>query len=148
MAIDEKGVNKVRSVFRKIPYFVNMTFGELDIILDSLNKRVYKKGTEIIIEGEKGFTLYFIYSGYVSIWKDTGKTTGYFKKKHVRNKISELHEGEVFGETALFNDDPRVATVIAETKLTLFELNKKEFDEILMKNPSIREGIKKEMERR
>ena len=148
MAIDEKGVNKVRSVFRKIPYFVNMTFGELDSILDKLNKSTYKKGTEVIIEGERGFTLYFIYSGYVSVWEDTEEITGVFKKKPVRNKIAELHEGEIFGETALFNDEPRVATVIAETKLTTFELSKKEFDEILMKNPSIREGIKKEMERR
>ncbi len=147
MAIDEKDVNKVRSVFRKIPYFVNMTFGEIDVILDSLNKRIYKKGAEIIIEGEKGFTLYFIYSGYVSIWNDTEEMTGFFKKKPVRNKVSVLLEGEIFGEAALFNDEPRVATVIAEIKLTLFELNKKEFDEILMKNPSIREGIKKVMER-
>ena len=148
MPIDEKGVNKIRSVFRKIPYFANMTFGELDIILDKLNKKIYKKGTEIITEGEKGFALYFIYSGHVSIWNDTEETKGFFKKKPVRNKIAELHEGEFFGETALFNDEPRDATVIAETKLTTFELNKKEFDEILMKNPGIREGIKKEIERR
>lgn len=147
MAIDEKDVTKVRSVFRKIPYFVNMTFGELDIILDNLNKHIYKKGTEIIIEGEKGFTLYFIYSGHVSVWEDTEEKTGFFKKKPVRNKISELHEGEIFGETALFKDDPRDATVIAEAKSTIFELNKREFDEILMKNPSIKEGIKKVMER-
>ena len=47
-------------------------------------------------------------------------------------KISELKDGDEFGELALINSAPRAATIIANTTTYLAVLNKKPFTTILM----------------
>ena len=46
-------------------------------------------------------------------------------------KVNVLREGDYFGERALINDAPRLATIVCETNCAFAVLNKKDYKEIL-----------------
>ena len=46
-------------------------------------------------------------------------------------KVNVLKEGDYFGERALINDAPRLATIVCETNCVFAVLNKKDYKEIL-----------------
>lgn len=52
-------------------------------------------------------------------------------------KLARLHPGDVFGEMALLEKGPRAATVTAETPMSLYVLDPREFSTLLEEVPSI-----------
>jgi len=88
-----------------------------------------KAGQAIVRQGEPGDFYYIIKSGQatVSTKSDAGKV----------DLLSELGEGDAFGEEALLSGATRNATVIMKTDGVLMRLAKKDFDELL-KEPVIR----------
>jgi CRP-like cAMP-binding protein len=54
--------------------------------------------------------------------------------------IAQLGEGHAFGEMALFDAEPRSATVEAETDTTLVRLSTEDFDRLIREVPEL--GIK------
>jgi CRP-like cAMP-binding protein len=46
-------------------------------------------------------------------------------------KVNEMREGESFGELALINDAPRMATVVSYTECIFAVLSKKDFSTIM-----------------
>jgi cGMP-dependent protein kinase len=71
-------------------------------------------GTEVISQGSEGDYYYIIDSGTFSIHVD-GHTVG------------SLNDGKGFGELALLHNTPRAATIRAETKSTIYSLDRKTF---------------------
>lgn len=82
-----------------------------------------KAGQVIIRQGDSGDYYYIIKSGRATVTRksDAGKV----------GLLSELGEGEAFGEEALLSDAPRNATVIMKTDGVLMRLAKQDFDELL-----------------
>mgnify|MGYP000589594026 CR=1 FL=1 len=78
------------------------------------DKRSYKAGDIVFRDGDKGTEFYVIRSGRVSV--RLGNRT-----------LQELGEGEIFGEMALIDSEPRSATVIAETDCELVPVSEKQF---------------------
>ena len=84
-------------------------------------KEKYKKGDFIFKEGEIGDKFYLIKKGKVNVLKN--------------NKIiREMENGTCFGELALLSNEPRSATIQAETDCSLYILTKKNFNENIDKN--------------
>jgi hypothetical protein len=73
-------------------------------------RRAYEAGSVIVREGEPGNEAFVIVSGKCAV------TTTVDGKRVV---LRELGPGEVFGETAVFSDEPRTATVEATETLVL-----------------------------
>jgi len=82
-----------------------------------------KAGQAIIRQGDPGDYYYIIKSGRATVTRksDTGKV----------GLLSELGEGDAFGEEALLSGAARNATVIMKTDGTLMRLAKQDFDELL-----------------
>lgn len=82
-----------------------------------------KAGQVIVRQGDPGDYYYIIKSGRATVTRksDAGKV----------GLLSELGEGEAFGEEALLSGAPRNATVIMKTDGTLMRLAKQDFDELL-----------------
>jgi CRP-like cAMP-binding protein len=78
----------------------------------------YQRGDRIITEGERGGTLYLIYSGNVDIFKQVGSRVG-----DNQERIATLQAGDTFGEMELLDDQPRSATVMAQTDSTVLALD-------------------------
>jgi CRP/FNR family cyclic AMP-dependent transcriptional regulator len=84
-----------------------------------LNRELFYKGKTIIEQGDEGFRAYYIEKGSVEIVKN--------EDGH-ELKVAELHEGDIFGEMALINNEPRSATVRALEDTTVTVISRDEID--------------------
>ena len=88
-----------------------------------LKQTQFAANTAIFEEGEEGDAAYIILSGRVTIHKgmqpDNPQT------------LAELGEGEVFGEMALFDNRPRMASAVALTDIKVIKMSKEDFLERL-----------------
>jgi CRP-like cAMP-binding protein len=127
-------VRKLRNVLQGVDFFTRLRLEELEILLEHLKKRTVPRGTLVIQQGEKNAdAFYMVASGRCSIWR---------KKGAIMAKVDDLGPERYFGERALITNEPRAATVRAETTTELYVLYKDDFNAILMKNPGIAQELK------
>lgn len=102
-------------------------------------KRLLRQSV-IVKEGEKGDTMYLIKTGKVSVWvKD---------KSGSESKVTDLEEGDFFGEIALATTKPRVATIKAETNVELVEFSRPMIKDVLIKYPAVKEVLERVIKER
>ena len=115
------------------PLFASFPEDELLEVLHGFQILSFEPGDIIVTEGEVGDSLFVIANGFVRAW--IRATNG----SSVR--ISEMHEGEFFGEIALLTHRPRSATVIAAAHSELLEFDRATLDSIAQRRPHIRKVI-------
>ncbi len=71
-----------------------------------LHREVFQAETVIIEEGSPGSRAYIIETGNVVVWRDVGGE---------RRTLGVIGEGGIFGEMALIDNQPRMASVSAVT---------------------------------
>ncbi len=98
--------------------FAGLSTEDLDGLELLFRVENYKPGDRIIVEGERGGSLYLIYHGIVDIQKQVGSLKGNFQEK-----IATLQEGDTFGEMELIDQQPRSATVVAHTETTVLVMD-------------------------
>jgi signal transduction histidine kinase len=86
-------------------------------------------GDRICEEGETGDAFYVILSGRVQVSKLLQLDTPHL--------LTELRPGNFFGELALVEDAPRVASVDALEETALLVVTKHDFQELLLSNPEM-----------
>jgi signal transduction histidine kinase len=86
-------------------------------------------GDRICEEGEPGDAFYLILSGRVQVSK--------FLELGTQHLLHELYGGQFFGELALLEDAPRIASVDALEETTLLVVTKDDFQELLASHPEI-----------
>lgn len=111
------------TTLKKYSYFSNLSDGALEEIAGKLIPVEVTAGTQIIKEGAPADVFYLIRSGEVEVIKSTrwGQAA----------KITSLKCGQGFGEMALLTCSPRNTSVIARTRVKLYKLLKKDFEEII-----------------
>ena len=91
-----------------------------------LERKVFYTGQKIFAEGDRGDRAYLIQSGNVDIVKN-------------EMPLATLGPGELFGEMALIDDKPRMATAVAATDVAVVIISRDSFNEKLSKaDPFIR----------
>ena len=121
--------------------FRPMSAADRKEVLKRLTLATFDDGQDIMKEGEKGDTMYLIKSGTVQVWLAAGEGGG------GKKVLSELKEGEFFGEIALATNKPRVATVTAMGKVEAVVFSKPMIKDILGRYPDIKDillGVIKE----
>ena len=81
--------------------------GAVDRRLNLLQREVFFAGKVIFREGEKGVRAYLIETGQVEIWREEGGE---------RQRLGVIGEGGIFGEMALIDNEPRMASATAVTE--------------------------------
>lgn len=76
--------------------------------------RSFKAGEVIFKAGDIGTEFFVVTSGRVSV-------------RHGNRTLQALGEGEIFGEMALVDAEPRSATVVAETDCVVVPVSEKQF---------------------
>jgi CRP/FNR family cyclic AMP-dependent transcriptional regulator len=89
-------------------------------------RRVFPPGTTIFHEGEPGHEAYVVEYGHVSVFKTV-------KNKHV--PLGEIMPGGIFGEMALIDDQPRMASAVADVETACVVIAKERLAEQLEKAP-------------
>lgn len=120
----------------RIELFKNLSVQEKEKICDCLFTSVHQKGERIIQQGDKGDKFYLIQDGecHAAILD---------KESGVENIVYRFQKNDYFGELAILKDEPRAASIIADTELTLGSFDRASFkrllgplEEILKRNAS------------
>ena len=95
----------------------------------------YERGATIVKEGQQGLRMYAVMEGRVAA--------------SIRGSVVErLGPGGVFGELALVEPSPRLATVVAETDCTLLPVSRTGFQLIVKTSPEFAESLLEALARR
>lgn len=108
-------------------------------LIPILERRFYPEGHVIINEGDTADHAYIIQSGMVEIYKD---------KKGKPVKLARLEPGDIFGETALLFDEPRMASAKALNDCNLIIITRQVMDEKLKDSDATIRAIVKMMKQR
>ena len=114
---------------RVVPLFAPLKEHELDRIASAAIERHYAKGTVILEEGLAGNFMYIIREGQVKLTVASGDG---------RERIASLlYAGDFFGELALIDGLPRLATATALEPTGLLALSREVFLDLLARNAEL-----------
>lgn len=120
---------------KSIDLFSQIPGEDLSQIAQITDEVQYEEGDEIFHEGDPGDSLYLVIEGRVRVHRGG-------------SEVAVLGERQVFGEMALLDSEPRSASVLAITDLTLLKIARDDFTEILAEKAEIAQGIIKVLTRR
>ena len=89
----------------------------------------YDRGKSIVQEGQTGLRMYAVLEGRVAV-----SITG-------SGVVERLGPGGVFGELALIEQTPRLASVVAETDCQLLPINRVAFELLVKTSPDFAESL-------
>lgn len=114
------------------PVFRPFSPGDRKLIMSRFVARETKAGEVVIREGEPSDGLYVVLEGAVDVLKrQMGKDV----------LVSQLREGDLFGEMSCLRKIPATATVAVRRAGTLLKLPRKTFDELVVSYPQILELV-------
>ena len=113
----------------QIPLFNEVPQHRLRPIVQVARRERFSTGDVVIREGEVGSTLYVIRSGRMHVVRegDEGHSV----------VLATLGPGEFFGELALFDRQPRSATVVAAEPTETLSLGRAEIFDIIRRYPDV-----------
>jgi hypothetical protein len=124
---------------KRIPLYNSLSLEQIHTMARHLTEQVAWPGKTIVHEGEHSDEFYLIVTGKVEIVKSYGETTA---------TLATLSAGDFFGEMAIFEQLPRVASAIAVEESVLLVLSALHFRRLIMQNPAISFGLFRELSAR
>jgi putative nucleotidyltransferase with HDIG domain len=118
----------VESFLSANPLFYSLNDSVLSSIAEKVQLVTFRKGEDIVEEGEIGDSFYLIKEGRVRVLKRTEDS---------ELVLSELGQAEGFGEMSLIIDQPRSATVRAIGNVEALKLTKDDFQGLMRTLPSL-----------
>ena len=116
------------ALVKRIPLFASCTEEQLHLVAERSRLVEYKKGEHIYEEGQRAEAFYVVASGRLQVF------TLIDGQKHL---YTVLHNGDTFGEISLLTGEMHSATVEALNDTLVLQLEKRDFDELLNRIPSL-----------
>ncbi len=119
----------LRSTIETAPIFAGLDDDDRSILLPHLHPRILARGDVAFSEGEPGDTMYVVANGQV--------------RAHVRlpdesqREVATFLPGDFFGEMAVFEDEPRSATCVAETESVVIGLSGRDLESLASTHPGV-----------
>ncbi|MBR9971133.1 cyclic nucleotide-binding domain-containing protein [Magnetospirillum sp. J10] len=107
----------------KVPFFARLQATEIAQVAALLKVQRVMRGETLMRSGDDGDSMYFLVSGQVEV---TGRAGAFV-----------LKAGDFFGEIALLESRPRMATVRAVTRCQLLVLDARDFHQFTAHSPEI-----------
>jgi CRP-like cAMP-binding protein len=120
---------------KRAPLFEGLSRAELVKLARVSEDVEVPAGRVLCKEGEAGREFFVVIEGKVEVTR---------KGKRVATRGS----GEFFGEIALLEETPRMATVTAKTPLRLFVLTRRDFRHLVRENPGVERKVLRALARR
>jgi signal transduction histidine kinase len=111
------------------PLLLGIEEQDLDLLSRSAVKRTFAPGEVICWEDDMGDVMYFVAEGQVDIFNRLNDET----ERH----LHYAGPGEYFGEIAILQEGPRVATVRAVGDVTVLEIGQESFLTVLGRSPAL-----------
>lgn len=125
-----KGKIKPASVeerLSKVPVFESLEVKELRQIAAIVHRRHYLKGEYVFYQGDPGLGMYVIEKGKVAIVLVGNEGSS--------KELTELSDGDFFGEIALLDESPRSASVLVKEDSELIGFFRPDLFSIIEKTP-------------
>ncbi len=114
---------------KEIPFFQDLSAGEIDQISPLFVERVYKKGVTVFLEQDPAEELFIVKSGVVKIYRNVGDREVI---------LAFFHEGDYFGEMGVLERErTRSASAQAIGNSVLHVLKRKDLIQVLEDNPKL-----------
>jgi CRP-like cAMP-binding protein len=113
---------------RRLDVFRDLSFNEALELEELLHERVFEKGEIVFEEGDIGHGIFVVISGRVRVESS---------HEWLKKAVLEFGPGEMLGELTLFEEAPRLATVVAVEPTVMVGLFRAEFSSLLTKNTKI-----------
>ncbi len=121
--------SQTQMALSQVTVFSRLSWQEIKIVEHAVHIRNYTPNEPIFKQGDPGSGMYIIIEGRVSIFLDI---------PHQAPKLlSELNEGDFFGEIALLDASPRTATATAAENCTIIGFFRTDLMDILKTKPAL-----------
>jgi CRP-like cAMP-binding protein len=120
---------------RRVPIFQELRDDFIVRLASVMNELSYPANYTIFKQGEDGRSLYIVVSGRVKV--HIGST-----------KLAEIEQGGSFGEMAIFDTEPRSASVTTIESSECLELTQEQLYDAIEETPEIAVNIIRELSRR
>ena len=114
---------------RKINWFEELPDDMLAALAQKIRKCTLNKDEILFRKGDVGDSLFVILSGWVKVFTQD--------ERGAIVSLNQVGTGEIIGEMALLDYEPRSASVVALEKTTALELKREDFMEILKGQPDL-----------
>ncbi len=118
-----------QELLASVPLFAKMNRKSLDRLDRIIVQREFSAGTEIVREGDTGAGFFIIQEGTAEIVRSGGVL------------IATISVGDFFGDMALLDGHPRVATVRAKDNVTCLVMTRWDFLAEVRGNPDIAQEL-------
>jgi CRP-like cAMP-binding protein len=118
-----------------VPLFSELPHEAFVELLERLKLRRVEAGEVILKEGDEGKSIYILATGVAQVVKAAASGPAI--------ELAVLQDGAFFGEMALLNGSPRVASVIAMDDCDVLEITEEILRELTAKHPSVGQSLKK-----
>ncbi|MEE8517948.1 MAG: cyclic nucleotide-binding domain-containing protein, partial [Dehalococcoidia bacterium] len=107
---------------KQVPLFSGLPEGDLESLCESVDQSRLASGEVLFTEGSPGDIAYVVMEGQLEVSKDSpgGKVL-----------LNILKPGDVVGEMALLENNPRMATVSARSDSVLIAITRDQMDHLL-----------------
>lgn len=121
------------ALLKRVPLFAQLGDEMLAALAPHLHRRTFRRGTILFHKDQAGDALYIVESGRVRIFRpeEGGKELD----------IDQKGPGDVFGEMAVLDGQPRSASVEALDETVVFTLSREEFQRALAAAPALAIGV-------
>uniref|UniRef100_A0A7R9VAH7 cGMP-dependent protein kinase n=1 Tax=Chlamydomonas euryale TaxID=1486919 RepID=A0A7R9VAH7_9CHLO len=114
----EESVSQVELFLNSVPLLSPLSVEQKTELVHAFNEENYAAGMTIIREGDVGDKFYIVKEGEATVVQD-------------QKEVNRLFRSDFFGEQALLHDEPRRATVLAASNLTVLSLDRQTFVNVL-----------------
>lgn len=118
---------KIIDILQKNPFFSGLEKNEIVKLTERSRKKTVEKNTFILKENDRSNEMYLLIEGKVNVMVNN------LKGKEMI--LATLHQGDIFGELSIIDDDPRSANIVAAEKCELIVISKPDFYELLNQSP-------------
>lgn len=108
-----------RANLAEVPLFARLPAAEREAVAKAGEQLRFPAGSTLVTQGAEGDRFYALLDGQVSVHVEA--------ESGLSRQVATLGEGDCFGEAALLGDGRRLATVKAETAVTVLALGREAF---------------------
>ena len=112
---------------KKLDWFEELSDEMLEVLAQKIHKRVLSKDEVLVRKGDEGDSMFIINSGWVKVFTKDAQGGDVV--------LNQVGAGEIIGEMALLDNEPRSASISALEETIVLELKRDVFMEMLKQQP-------------
>jgi CRP-like cAMP-binding protein len=128
----QKQLARRRRVLDGLSIFTPLSEEEKQELARGMRYSPFARGEVMTRQGSEGHWLYLIEEGSASVRIGDALT---------QREVARLKDGDFFGEMSLLTGEPRAATVVAETDVECFRLDKATFQRVIERRPEVMKPV-------